>query len=371
MKTVVHITTVHNAFDNRIFYKECVGLAGKGYRVILIAPHDKKESVEGVRIEPLKKPGKRFIRFFVLPWQALKQANNIGHADIFHFHDPELILVGLLLKIRKRKKVVYDLHEDYGTAINQKEYIPRWLRSFIAASFCRFEEILTGKFTLVLAEKYYAERFPGGVTVLNYPKISQFKEMGHDRNAPTCPNLIYTGNVTEDRGALIHAAIVKYIKDARVTFIGQCSEAVAEKIAAAAGGSKRIEIAGVNSYIPFTEIMDYYQKGNWTAGLAIFPPTPHYLNKELTKLFEYMGAGIPVICSDFPVWKGLVEDTGCGICVNPGDSNEVCEAIRFLVDNPDQAKQMGERGRKAVLDKLNWENELAKLDALYQDISKE
>ena len=371
MKTVIHITTVHNAFDNRIFYKECIGLVNKGYKVTLIAPHHRKEVVEGVEIEPLKKTRNRFVRFFSNSWRVYSKVSRFAVVDIVHFHDPELILVGLLIKIRKCKNIIYDIHEDYVTAINQKKYIPPLLRNFTAALFCKFEEKVSTYFSIVLAEKYYSTRFPQGIQILNYPQKSLFKELAYMENDLTFPNLIYTGNVTEDRGAIVHANIVNYIKDANVTYVGYCNEAIAEKIATATGSSKRIKIIGVNTYIPFNIILDYYKREKWTAGLAIFPPTPHYFRKELTKLFEYMGAGIPVICSDFPAWKELIEKTGSGICVNPDSFREICDAINFLLDNPSEAHKMGEYGRKTILEKLNWENELDKLSALYERIIKD
>jgi len=88
------------------------------------------------------------------------------------------------------------------------------------------------------------------------------------------------------------------------------------------------------------------------------------------KIFEYMIAGLPVIASNFPLWKEIVEGNNCGICVNPLDPKEIANAIKYLIDHPDEARAMGENGRRSVLEKYNWEKESEKLIRLYEEILK-
>jgi len=92
------------------------------------------------------------------------------------------------------------------------------------------------------------------------------------------------------------------------------------------------------------------------------------MKKELTKFFEYMNAGLPIICSDFPVWKKFVEKHECGIAVDPYDENEIKQAIQYLRNNPDAARKMGENGKKAVTLELNWHTEEQKLIAWYNEL---
>ena len=125
-------------------------------------------------------------------------------------------------------------------------------------------------------------------------------------------------------------------------------------------------ITGVNQYIPKSEIDNHYMNQEWLAGIALFPPTEHYKKKELTKFFEYMNAGIPIICSDFPVWKQFVEKYQCGIAVNPYNDEEIKKAIQFLRKNPQKAKEMGLNGQKAVRTELNWETQGEKLCDWYE-----
>lgn len=87
-----------------------------------------------------------------------------------------------------------------------------------------------------------------------------------------------------------------------------------------------------------------------------------------TKIFEEMMAGLPVVCTDFVLWQEFVDRWHCGICVDPEDPAAVTSAIQYLLTHPEEAKQMGENGRKAVKEEFNWGVEEKKLLALYEDI---
>ena len=375
--TVVHLTTVHHPFDNRIFHKECVSLAEMGYRVVLVVPHERDKTVQGVEIRALPKPRNRFFRIFFTTWQACGMALK-EQADIYHFHDPELIPVGLFLRMLG-KKVVYDIHEDYVTSMLyvDRAYLPGPVRFLASKAMAGVESLCGLFFEKVLAEKYYSKRFPRGVQVLNYPRTDLFPGLNkHVSNPsptpcishiPSAPRLLYTGNITKERGALQHARLVSLMEDVRVFMVGKCDEQLAEELKEAAGAGKgRLHLEGVGRHVPFEEILEYYRQGGCTAGLALFPPTAHYVNKELTKFFEYMAAGIPIICSDFPVWRNLMESTGAGICVDPEDREAVAKAIQYLLDHPGQAEEIGCKGRAAVEKEYNWGTQAEQLKGLYQ-----
>lgn len=119
----------------------------------------------------------------------------------------------------------------------------------------------------------------------------------------------------------------------------------------------KLIIEGVGYYFS-REIIDCrYVENNWLAGLALFPQTQYYYRKELTKLFEYLKNGIPILCSNFHVWKKLIDEIGCGITVYPCNLIEIEEAIEWLIEHPKDRKKMGYRGRKAIENKYNWSKE--------------
>jgi glycosyltransferase involved in cell wall biosynthesis len=298
-------------------------------------------------------------------WQVYRAALS-EDADLYHFHDPELIPFGLLLWLR-RKPVVYDIHEDYVTAVRQKPYLPPALRLLLAWITGTAEKYLTRFFQIVLAEKYYAERFPHGTLVLNYPLQEDFsvKARRTGRNL----RLLYTGVVSENRGALLHSQLVSLLDDIEVYVVGRCATPLADKMRRAAGsGADRLHIDGEGEHVPYQRILDYYQQGDWLAGLAIFPPTPHYQRKELTKLFEYMGARIPIICSNFAAWQELVQTTQAGLCVDPLDPKAAARAVRYLVEHPEEAENLAKSGRHAFETRYNWDTEATKLTRLYESL---
>jgi glycosyltransferase involved in cell wall biosynthesis len=182
---------------------------------------------------------------------------------------------------------------------------------------------------------------------------------------------LYTGNVSHVRGALFHAKIPLIDEQAEVHFVGKCPSGLAVEMEAAAGAGKdRLHIEGMDRFIEKEVIEERYLERNWLAGIALFPPTEHYMKKELTKFFEYMNAGLPVICSDFPVWKDFMETYECGIAVDPNNDEEIKQAIQYLRNHPEEAKQMGENGKKAVQEDLNWKTQEEKLITWYDELLK-
>ena len=104
------------------------------------------------------------------------------------------------------------------------------------------------------------------------------------------------------------------------------------------------------------------------AGIVIYQPAQNHYEAQPVKMFEYMAAGLPVIASNFPFWRSIVEDIGCGICVNPQNPIDVKNACSFLLNNPILGQQMGLLGREAVVNKYSWQSEEKKLLKLYSEL---
>ncbi len=366
---VVHITTVHNPHDPRIYYKQCLSLAKAGFDTYFIAQEASPalKETDGVTHIKVKTYSNRFRRMLFGSWDAYRKAKRLK-ADIYVFHDPELMFVASLLK-NKHNRVVYDVHEDYVTSMLQKEYLPKPIRLLFSKLYRFIEKIVTRKMDISLAEKYYQAFYPQGKTILNYPLLNdRFTDI--DRTTkPLVDKLLYTGNVTEERGALIHAKIPKLLPGMTVQFVGKCDGALARRMQSIAGEEKEhLHFEGIDQFVLKERIEDYYIEENWLAGIALFPPTDHYMKKELTKFFEYMNAGLPIICSNFPTWKAFVDKYRCGIAVDPFDDEAIKEAITRLRQNPEYARELGENGRQAVLQELNWKREESKLILWYNEL---
>jgi len=199
-KKVCILTSVHPVFDTRIFHKQARTLVNAGYDVSLIAQHSKSEIVDGVKIIPLPKPKNRFKRIFFLTRKAYKLAAE-QKADIYHFHDPELIPWMLKLKKKTGAKIIYDIHEDYPKQILSKEWIPLVLRFPIAHIYNFFEKLAIKLFDVVIrAGSDIRPKNTKIITIKNYP----FTEIAAEDISVFKNNLkkfsyIYIGSISRDR----------------------------------------------------------------------------------------------------------------------------------------------------------------------------
>lgn len=387
---VAHLTSHHNILDNRIFYRECRSLAAAGYEVVLVAQHAQDEVRDGIRIRAVPRYRNRFERVTLTAFRVVRGAWRERPA-VFHFHDPELIPWGLLLHLLG-KRVIYDVHEDFTQAADVRPWVPDKARPLVAR-LSDFTAWLARKtMAIVIAERYYERRFPGATKVLNYPHLERSVALqAIERRPETMPErirLLYIGNVTWSRGAFIHAELARRLPGVEILISGGCDPAVAAEIEQRSGDAtigivaadgaitwkKRsnrpaeevstIILDGIGFYVPHARMLAALQQ-EWTAGIAIFPYTDHYYEKELTKFFEYMAAGLPVVLSHFPNWRALVEGPNAGIAVDPTDWDAITAAIRRLHDHPDEAVAMGLAGRRAVQTRFNWQSQAENLVALY------
>ncbi|MEM2941747.1 MAG: glycosyltransferase family 4 protein [Thermoproteota archaeon] len=368
-RKVCILTTVHPSFDTRIFHKEAKTLARSGYDVTLIAQHDRDEVVDGVRIIVLSKPKNRFTRILGLSWQvfwlALRQ-----RADLYHLHDPELLLIGLLLKLFTRAKVIYDVHEDVPQQILTKHWIPSLLRRPTAAIFNIVEKLIARWLdAIITATEGIAENFQGFnvVVVHNYPDLAMFPTSSPPQSLRDERILIYVGEISYLRGAVEMIQALEYLNlpfDIQLELIGRFEPSELEKELRALPGYKRVRFLG---WLPPEEI--YRRLFRAEIGLACLHPHPSYVMALPVKLFEYMAAGLPVIVSNFPLWKEIVERNKCGLCVDPLNPKKIAEAIEYLLTHPNEAHKMGLSGRRAVEEKYNWGHEARILLDLYTKLT--
>lgn len=363
MKKVCHMTSAHPSKDIRIFYKECATLSQKGFKVFLVA-HGEEFTEKGVYVRGVGEPyGSRLKRMLFASRNVYQKALEVD-ADIYHFHDPELLPYGLKLK-KRGKYVVYDSHEDVPRQILAKSWIPKPIRKLVSRCYERYEKYIARQLDYVItATDHIRDIFIKygcrAESVKNYPLLDDI-QCNNDDYLLRKPIVCYAGGVTEQRGI---TNILRAVNGMNVEFdiAGDLDE----------GYRRQLEIMDgwncVNylGYLNRERINALYNRSR--AGLVILRDTPNHRHSLPIKMFEYMAAGIPVIASDFPLWKEIIDNVHCGICVDPDDTDAIRSAIEYILSEVTSAKKMGANGRKAICDFYSWNIEGKKLTDIYKKI---
>jgi glycosyltransferase involved in cell wall biosynthesis len=365
---VVHLSTLHPALDERIFVKQCRSLAEAGHEVHLVVPEPPASEAAGVRLHHFDRPATalRPLRIARRLTAMYRQAAAL-RAQVYHFHDPELIPVGLLLR-RSGAKAVYDVHEHSAqealTVNKERPWEGRWKSCALAALESVAIRLLDA---FVCATPAIAESFPPGrtITVRNFPRLDEFAPAANAISYADRPHhLAYTGSISGVRGIREMICALEglaSLPDVRLQLAGTFAEphllAEMEKLP----GWRRVAYLGQQ---PRSAIQSLLASAR--LGLVLYHPEPDHLAAEPNKLFEYMAAGLPVIASDFPHWRQIIQGAGCGLLVDPLEPAAIARAIEHLLTHPRQAEAMGQRGRRAVRDAFNWDREADKLLGLYE-----
>jgi len=373
MKVCV-LSSVHPCFDVRIFEKQARSLAAAGYEVTLVGIADFKEQfVEGIRVLGLPQPGSRALR--PLNWWRILRIAVRERAELYHVHDPELLPVSLLIKVLAGRPAIYDVHENYPQDILTKEWIPGPFRGIISAIFRVFEDqavkLMDG---VVVVNRHLEQRFAHKTrvaTVRNYSRLEPFLEAQVRTNqddSRVAPYFVYAGRVSDDRGIGECLQALESLGDAGVRLLcaGRLGHVTHESLRALLEDSHPGEPFRYLGVLPYEEIPELFRKA--LAGLLCFQPTPNNLLGTPNKLFEYMAAGIPVIASDFPFIREVVEDADCGLLVQPDDPGQIASAMAHLLHHPQDAARMGENGFRSAQEKYNWQMEEKELLSLYEEL---
>ncbi|MGB3902257.1 MAG: glycosyltransferase family 4 protein [Bacteroidales bacterium] len=364
MKRVCHLTSVHQRDDIRIFHKECKSLQNIYEISIVVADGRGDNIVDGIKIFDVGKPSSRWKRIILTTKRVYKKALMLD-ADIYHFHDPELIPIGLKL-LKRNKKVVYDVHEDVPKQLLSKPYLNKFILKMIANAFKKYENKSVNKFTAIVTVvpeitnrlKQYNDKT---VEVRNYPKLNEFAKINvqwEDRENA----MVYIGSISKIRG-IYEMMQVAYKANIKLHLAGNFST---RSLETDLQNHKEWEQVIYHGVLGRDELVALLSKVK--IGLLLLHPVPNHLIALSTKIFEYLAAGLPIIASDIPHYKEIIEVNNCGFCVNPFDIESIADKVSLLINNNQIAEEMGLNGRNAIEKYYNWENEGKKLIELYKTI---
>jgi len=361
---ICHLTSVHSRYDVRIFWKECVSLKKAGFDVSLIVADGLGDEIKkGVHIFDVSKETKRINRILKSPKRVKAKAIEIN-ADVYHFHDPELIPIALKL-IKEDKKVIYDVHEDVPRQLLTKPYLKKFIKPFISRIFEIFENRAAKKFSaIVTATDFIKDRFldinKNSYSVKNYPIIS---ELNNEKDYFSKENRIcYIGSISEVRGIKEIVSAMRFI-ESQMDLAGNFNTNTLRDEVIKIDGWEKVSEHGFVGREKTAEILAQSR-----VGLVTLYPTINYKDALPVKMFEYMMAGIPFVASNIELWKSIADENNCGLIANPYKPDDIAEKVNFLLQNPEQANEMGQNGKKAIKEKFNWAIESQILIEVYKKI---
>jgi glycosyltransferase involved in cell wall biosynthesis len=363
---ITHLSTAHNRYDIRIFIKLCSSLASEGHKVsLVVADNLGNEIKNGVSIIDVgAKNNSRFFRMTSSVKNVFKKAKELD-SDIYHFHDPELIPIGLKLK-NLGKKVIFDIHENTDLQILEKDWIPLIFRKLTAYIYRKYEDYACKKYDLLIVpqEAMYKKynKLSKTIVISNFPKKNN--KLNLELKELNKYSLLYAGAISESRGLFNMLNLIEELNlidnKYRLTLAGVISLDLLEK-SKLHKGWKHTEYLG---FLTKEEIQEVYARNS--IGLILFNNVGQYFMAYSLKLFEYMQNSMFVVMPNFGDWINFNNSFNVGINVNTTDSKMIAKQIHTL--NKEQMTQIGEDNIQKVDKYFSWDSQEIKLFKTYNEV---
>jgi glycosyltransferase involved in cell wall biosynthesis len=359
-----------NTLDPRSFYKEGRSLLNAGYDVCLFGLYSKDEKISGIRVIGFNSPKKRLMRFLFtnnqIFFRALKEK-----ADVYHFHDLDFVPWAVLLKVLTRSKVIYDIHEAYPEYILIKTYIPKMFRRILSILVYLIEHGTIKLFDAIIPNDNYISngfKHKNNIVIFNFPTLDFFKNRNGIPWQQRKYDLFYHGSLPRYHFERMMDIVEKLNSENVKTLWG----VVTNDKSTLAWAKQEIEKRKLGHNFEFLTYIDYLKVSDYLSmakiGIIPLPPYKKFLKNIPLKMFEFMGCGLPIVLSNLPPSRQFIKGENCAIAVEPDNINEYANAIKLLLNNPEEASEMGNNGEKLVYEKYNWTVEEVKLLKLYKEL---
>jgi glycosyltransferase involved in cell wall biosynthesis len=369
---VCHVSTAHFWSDSRIFERMCAPLAAAGYRVTLVAPIDAPRTERGVEVVPTGLSGKAE-RFFGVPGLLRRLA--ALDADIYHFHDPELLpWMALFRALRRGRRVVYDVHEYYADSVIDSNYFGwRPISRLAGAVFDVVEPALGRRLDGVVGvTPPITARFSGGpahtVTARNVISLAALPAQLEPVELPSAQTIVLGGIMDGNRlmPELVDALALLAPRWPGLSLLGVGDPHAETYGADMLARARRCGIEGRLEYrprLPWRLLQAHLARS--VVGLVLYNDCANNRVALPNRLFDFMAHGVPVIATDFPLVRDVVAQADCGLLLADGRPESIADAIESLLADPARAAALGENGRRAVRTRHNWDIDFALIRDLY------
>jgi len=373
------LSVIHPPFDVRIFYKEALTAARAGHAVSVIALSEEREQmVDGIRIVGLPPTRSRWGR--PLNWLRLFRRAIRERADVYHFHNLELLPWGVLLQWVTGKAAIYDAHEHFPSKVLVRPWIPTWLRPLVGRLVYRLEPFFARAVAATLTADHLTAAGLGQrgvhpvVTLYNYPRLEVCAPPNPDHlsDLPSAPTLLFIGTLGPDRGLWTMLDTMACLREthrmaARLVVVGDAKLAgLVEQIEARIDELGLSQAVSLEGYVPHDALAAYLRQ----AHLGFMAYDPAICERNIpTKMFEYMAAGLPIITTRADMTAFFLDQTPAGIMVDSQRPEAYAQAIVDLWADPARLREMARAGRQAFESRYHWESEGEKLLALYERLS--
>lgn len=368
---ICQITSMHSWDDDRIYQRACLGLARDGHEVHLVTTKPKQLPVKHQVIFHWVKPRSGWKRRWFSSKEAVEKAITVN-AEIYHFHDPDLL--PHILKIKKAlpaAKLVYDIHENYGGRFETWGF-----PSFIGKLFRIYEKSIISRldgYSVVSGSmmELFEDVTTPSIIIRNSTDISRLQKIDLSSVIPfEVPTLYTSGTNSHARHCLQSVQALKYIQekkmDFRMLFVGRYTPGIEEALTHQARKDGTIDKLTMEGMLPWEE--NFYRTSQAFCGCVFYEDNTNNRVGIPNRLFEYMYCGIPVVATDFPELRSIVEKVRCGVLVNSEDPRSIAEGFLALLNDPLEAKQMGLRGRRAIEEQYGYHIDLKNMISFYKKL---
>jgi glycosyltransferase involved in cell wall biosynthesis len=367
---IVVVSSAHSPFDNRIVAKQIKSICKLDHRVAFVVPSKAPIVSDGYETINLPKRGGRFFRFFILPILILVAGTRL-RPRVIHFHDPDILFLCPFFRLFTRAAIIYDIHEDYASAFRTREWIPKGLRQAVSSIYRYAERILLAFVDqVILAEESYLDLYRHRADARLVRNFALLPPIRHEHDAAQCTesDLIYIGSIRRERGAedmlhIVDSLTNRLGRPTRLLLLGPIEENYKKRLLALVSDLGLSGFVSILPPVPLSQVWGFLDRTK--IGLSLLHGSPNLVHSLPTKLLDYYAAGLPVVVSDFPLWRRMIESDKTGLLVNPHDHERCARLILDLLSSSDLRESYGEQGRRVVVEKYNWKTEEATLLDVY------